>query len=105
MWQTNMLLQFYLLVRNKSWDIPTLYTAFLYFSLQKSGKYNISNSFIFIKVPGADTATIAAISTAALTNGGRLCGRALASATGLLTNAASIAVGTVCGKSAMYIVW
>ena len=58
--------------------------------------------FIFNKVPGADTATIAAISTAALTNGGRLCGRALSSATGKLTNAASIVTGTVCGKSAMY---
>ena len=58
--------------------------------------------FIFNKVPGADTAAIAAISTAALTNGGRLCGRALSSATGKLTNAASIVTGTVCGKSAMY---
>ena len=57
--------------------------------------------FIFNKVPGADTAAIAAISTAALTNGGRLCGRALSSATGKLTNAASIVTGTVCGKSTM----
>merc|ERR1739844_260202 len=56
----------------------------------------------WIEVPGADTAVIAAISTAALTNGGRLCGRALSSATGKLTNAASIVTGTVCGKSAMY---
>ena len=60
------------------------------------------NFSIFNKVPGADTAAIAAISVAALTNGGRLCGRALASATGLLTNAAATAVGTVCGKFAMY---
>jgi len=52
----------------------------------------------WIEVPGADTAAIAAISAAALTNGGRLCGRALSSATGLLTNAASIAVGTVCAR-------
>merc|ERR1712203_1196367 len=52
----------------------------------------------WIEVPGADTATIAAISAAALTNGGRLCGRALSSATGKLTNAASIAVGTVCAR-------
>merc|ERR1739847_156883 len=52
----------------------------------------------WIEVPGADTATIAAISTAALTNGGRLCGRALSSATGKLTNAASIVTGTVCAR-------
>ena len=58
--------------------------------------------FIFIKVPGADTAAIAAISAAALTNGGRLCGRALSSAGNSLTNAASIVTGTVCGKSTMY---
>ena len=57
--------------------------------------------FVFIKVPGADTAAIAAIAAAALTNGGRLCGRALSSATGLLTNAAATAVGTVCGKFAI----
>ena len=54
---------------------------------------------IIIKVPGADTAAIAAISAAALTNGGRLCGRALSSAANSLTNAASIVTGTVCGKS------
>merc|ERR1711894_779513 len=52
----------------------------------------------WIEVPGAETAAIAAISTAALTNGGRLCGRALASATGLLTKAAATAVGTVCAR-------
>merc|ERR1712172_395893 len=52
----------------------------------------------WIEVPGADTATIAAISAAALTNGGRLCGRALSSATGKLTNAASIVTGTVCAR-------
>merc|ERR1711997_332402 len=52
----------------------------------------------WIEVPGADTAVIAAISTAALTNGGRLCGRALSSATGKLTNAASIVTGTVCAR-------
>merc|ERR1711971_1387592 len=34
----------------------------------------------WIEVPGADTAAIAAIAAAALTNGGRLCGRALSSA-------------------------
>ena len=72
--------------------------------MQKSGKYYTSDLsfFILIKVPGAETAAIAAISVAAITNGGRLCGRALASATGLLTNAAATAVGTVCGKFAMY---
>merc|ERR1711997_29748 len=42
----------------------------------------------WIEVPGADTAAIAAISAAALTNGGRLCGRALSSASGSLTNGA-----------------
>merc|ERR1711997_1040231 len=52
----------------------------------------------WIEVPGADTAAIAAISTAALTNGGRLCGRALSSATGSLTNGASIVTGTVCAR-------
>ena len=55
--------------------------------------------FIFIKVPGADTAAIAAISAAALTNGGRVCGRALSSVTDLLTTTTA---GTVCGKSTMY---
>ena len=56
------------------------------------------NLSIFNKVPGADTAAIAAISAAALTNGGRLCGRALSSAGNSLTNGASIVTGTVCGK-------
>ena len=56
---------------------------------------------LFIKVPGADTAAIAAIAAAALTNGGRLCGRALSSASGSLTNGASIVTGTVCGKFAI----
>merc|ERR1739844_709608 len=52
----------------------------------------------WIEVPGADTAVIAAISAAALTNGGRLCGRAFSSAGGSLTNAASIVTGTVCAR-------
>merc|ERR1739838_741834 len=52
----------------------------------------------WIEVPGADTAAIAAISTAALTNGGRLCGRALSSAGNSLTNAAAIVTGTVCAR-------
>ena len=54
------------------------------------------------KVPGADTAAYSLTVRASRTNGGRLCGRALSSATGKLTNAASIVTGTVCGKSAMY---
>ena len=78
----------------------------IFHSLQKSENIIlVIYLFIFIKVPGADTAAIAAIAAAALTNGGRLCGRALSSASGSLTDGASIAVGTVCGKSAMYIVW
>merc|ERR1719331_3632161 len=52
----------------------------------------------WIEIPGADTAAIAAISAAALTNGGRLCGRALSSAGNSLTNAASIVTGTVCAR-------
>ena len=62
---------------------------------------NITLVLFFIKVPGADTAAIAAIAAAALTNGGRLCGRALSSASGSLTNGASIVTGTVCGKFAI----
>merc|ERR1719362_677338 len=49
----------------------------------------------WIEIPGADTAAIAAISTAALTNGGRVCGRALSSVTDLLTTTTA---GTVCGR-------
>ena len=68
--------------------------------MQKSGKFSIVIIFkFFIKVPGADTAAIAAIAAAALTNGGRLCGRAFSSVTDLLTTTTA---GTVCGKSAMY---
>ena len=50
------------------------------------------------QIPGADTAAIAAIAIADQTNGGRLCGRALASTDSAVTDAASIVVGTVCGK-------
>ena len=50
------------------------------------------------QIPGADTAAIAAIAVPDQTNGGRLCGRVLASATGQNSAAASIAAGTVCGK-------
>ena len=53
---------------------------------------------MWFQIPGAETATIAANSIAAVTNGGRLCGRVLASATGQASNAASTAAGTVCGK-------
>jgi len=49
----------------------------------------------WIEIPGAETATIAAISIAAETNGGRLCGRVLASATGKTT---ATAAGTVCAR-------
>ena len=54
------------------------------------------------KVPGADTAAYSATARASRTNGGRLCGRALSSASGSLTNGASIVTGTVCGKSALH---
>merc|ERR1712172_442341 len=47
---------------------------------------------------GVSIGGIAAISTAALTNGGRLCGRALSSAGNSLTNAAAIVTGTVCAR-------
>ena len=53
---------------------------------------------LFIKVPGADTAAIAAISAAALTNGGRVCGRVLASITAAESDDTIAGVGTVCGK-------
>ena len=53
---------------------------------------------MWFQIPGAETATIAANSIAATTNGGRLCGRVLASATGITSAGASIAAGTVCGK-------
>ena len=58
--------------------------------------------FISNKVPGADTAAYSLTVRASRTNGGRLCGRALSSATDSLTDAASIVTGTVCSKSAMY---
>ena len=50
------------------------------------------------QIPGADTAAIAAIAIADQTNGGRLCGRVLAS-TGLQESDDTTAgTGTVCGK-------
>ena len=57
----------------------------------------IYNIYLF-QIPGAETATIAANSIAATTNGGRLCGRVLASATAKASNAGSTIAGTVCGK-------
>ena len=68
----------------------------------RAGIINEHECTYLFQIPGADTAAIAAISAAALTNGGRLCGRALSSAGNSLTNAASIVTGTVCGKSPMY---
>ena len=57
--------------------------------------YNFS-----LQIPGAETATISAISggVALATNSGRLCGRVLNSA----TSAASTIAATVCGKSKLY---
>merc|ERR1740129_2169665 len=52
----------------------------------------------WIEVPGADTAAIAAIAIAALTNGGRLCGRALSSVGASTTTLATIVTGTVCAR-------
>jgi hypothetical protein len=52
----------------------------------------------WIEVPGADTAAIAAISTAALTNGGRVCGRVLASITAAESDDTIAGVGTVCAR-------
>ena len=46
------------------------------------------------QIPGADTATIAAIAIADQTNGGRICGRVLSSAKSTLTTGTM----TVCGK-------
>merc|ERR1711971_184198 len=52
----------------------------------------------WIEIPGADTAAIAAISVPDQTNGGRLCGRVLASTTGSDSADASIVAGTVCAR-------
>ena len=46
------------------------------------------------QIPGAETATIAANSIAAVTNGGRVCGRILNSASAIVSTTG----GTVCGK-------
>ena len=54
--------------------------------------------FDLFQIPGADTAAIAAISAAALTNGGRVCGRVLASVTAAESDDTIAGVGTVCGK-------
>merc|ERR1712172_25059 len=52
----------------------------------------------WIDIPGADTAAIAAISAAALTNGGRICGRVLASITAAESDDTIAGVGTVCAR-------
>merc|ERR1719400_1688164 len=52
----------------------------------------------WIEIPGADTAAIAAISAAALTNGGRVCGRVLASITAAESDDTIAGVGTVCAR-------
>merc|ERR1711935_241475 len=52
----------------------------------------------WIEVPGADTAAIAAISAAALTNGGHICGRVLASITAAESDDTIAGVGTVCAR-------
>ena len=57
----------------------------------------ILGTYLF-QIPGADTAAIAAISAAALTNGGRVCGRVLASITAAESDDTIAGVGTVCGK-------
>ena len=53
-----------------------------------------------LQIPGAETATISAISggVALATNSGRICGRVLNSATSVATTIG----GTVCGKSKLY---
>merc|ERR1712172_196439 len=48
----------------------------------------------WIEIPGAETATIAANSIAAVTNGGRVCGRILNSASAIVSTTG----GTVCGR-------
>ena len=57
----------------------------------------IYNTYLF-QIPGADTAAIAAINAAAVTNGGRICGRVLASITEAESDDTIAGVGTVCGK-------
>merc|ERR1711971_1003251 len=51
----------------------------------------------WIEIPGAETAAIAAIAIADQTNGGRLCGRTLASTAGVLLTATVIS-NTVCAR-------
>merc|ERR1712087_96924 len=52
----------------------------------------------WIEIPGADTAAIAAIAVADQTNGGRICGRVLASITAAESNDVIAGVGTVCAR-------
>merc|ERR1712008_542232 len=51
----------------------------------------------WIEIPGVDTAAIAAIAVAAVTNGGRVCGRTLASTAGVLLTA-TVITNTVCAR-------
>merc|ERR1719361_1498314 len=52
----------------------------------------------WIEIPGSDTAAIAAIAVADQTNGGRICGRVLASITAAESNDVIAGVGTVCAR-------
>ena len=63
-------------------------------------QFNTSTYNFSLQIPGAETATISAISggVALATNGARLCGRVLNSATSVATTIG----GTVCGKSKLY---
>ena len=64
----------------------------------RAGIINEHECTYLFQIPGADTAAIAAISAAALTNGGRVCGRVLASITAAESDDTIAGVGTVCGK-------
>merc|ERR1711997_1083946 len=56
----------------------------------------------WIEIPGADTAAIAAIAVADQTNGGRICGRVLASITAAESNDVIAGVGTVCARHLLF---
>jgi len=86
-------------------DVGTPVIAQISFGVSIGGIAAMPSSLIsntctadWIEVPGADTAAIAAISVAAITNGGRLCGRALSSVGASTTNLATIVTGTVCAR-------
>ena len=63
----------------------------------KNIKRYLIPTYLF-QIPGADTAAIAAIAVADQTNGGRICGRVLASITAAESDDVIAGVGTVCGK-------